>query len=71
MWEKQKDNIAKNLNIGFMKTRTILMIAFVAVATLSFTFANVNKPTRHEVKKPVQATFEEPVGGLFADEVEF
>lgn len=52
-----------------MKTKITLLIGAVALVTLSFTFANVDK---HAVKSPTELTHSNhsaPVGGLIADEV--
>lgn len=51
-----------------MKTKISLLAGAVALVTLSFTFANVNKPVSKETSKII-ANHSEPVGGLFADEV--
>ena len=52
-----------------MKTKIILLIGAVALVTLSFTFASVNKPLNKETKNITNINVSEPVGGLFADEV--
>lgn len=52
-----------------MKTKIILFVAGVALVTLSFTFANVQKPSHKETVNSTMVSHSEPVGGLFADEV--
>lgn len=52
-----------------MKTKIILFVAGVALVTLSFTFANVQKPLHKEIVNSTTVSHLEPVGGLFADEV--
>ena len=54
-----------------MKTRIVLLLVVVAVITLSFTFAGVNKPLNSEISnnKAVSTATTEPIGGLFADQV--
>lgn len=52
-----------------MKTKITLLIGAVALVTLSFTFANVDK---RAVKSPTEQTHSNhsaPIGGLIADEV--
>ena len=52
-----------------MRTKISLLIGFVAILTLSFTFVSVqeSQPIKQEPVKAV--THSAPVGGLFADEV--
>ena len=52
-----------------MKTKIILLLAGVAVVTLSFTFAQVQKPLHNETVNSTTERHSEPAGGLFADEV--
>lgn len=53
-----------------MKTKITLLIAAVALVTLSFTFSNVNKPLNKEATQNTSsASVSEPVGGLFVDTV--
>ena len=52
-----------------MKTKITLLIGAVALVTLSFTFANVNKPIAKDMNPSTAMDHSEPVGGLFADEV--
>ena len=53
-----------------MKTKVILCILAVAVVTLSFTFASVNRPLETKsVNTSTAATVaSQPVGGLYADD---
>jgi hypothetical protein len=52
-----------------MKTRITLLIAAVALVTLSFTFASVENPATKESNKSTSASVSEPVGGLVVDQV--
>lgn len=47
----------------FMKIKTLILLAIVAVATLSFTFAS----KRNEVKTDKAAIAQEPVGGFVSE----
>ena len=52
-----------------MKTKITLCILAVAVITLSFTFASVNKPlVKESANKSVTTVESQPVGGLYADD---
>lgn len=46
-----------------MKFKTLILLAIVAVATLSFTFAS----KRNEVKPDNAATAQEPIGGFVSE----
>jgi hypothetical protein len=52
-----------------MKTKITLLIALVALVTLSFTFAGIDKPAQ-DANKVAVAQSEQPVGGLYADIVD-
>lgn len=52
-----------------MKTKITVLISAIALATLSFTFANVDTP-RNTQEKAVTTSSQTPVGGLIVDEVE-
>lgn len=56
-----------------MKTKFIIFIVAVATVTLSFTYGNVTKPTNvvsPNTTNNAAAIQSEPVGGMFADDVE-
>lgn len=54
-----------------MKTKVILFLGAIALVTLSFTFAGVNKPAKAPVmKSTTETTSAQPAGGLYADVVE-
>jgi hypothetical protein len=46
-----------------MKFKTLILLAIVAVATLSFTFAS----KRNEVKADKAANTQEPIGGFVSE----
>lgn len=46
-----------------MKFKTLILLAIVAVATLSFTFAS----KRNEIKANKTASAQEPIGGLASE----
>ena len=53
-----------------MKTKITLLIAIVAVLTLSFTFAGIQEPMKSiEPQNSSSMSVSEPIGGLFVDEV--
>ena len=54
-----------------MKTKLTLVIAAVALLTLSFTFASVKEPIKTKVDSSLSPTISqtEPVGGLIAEDV--
>lgn len=52
-----------------MKTKITLLLAIVALVTLSFTFAQVAKPVDKPAENSSGMMHSQPVGGLFADEV--
>lgn len=47
-----------------MKTKTLILLAIVAVATLSFTFAS----KRSEPKVETATTSNEPIGGFVSED---
>ena len=51
-----------------MKSKIILLIAGVAVVTLSFTFASTSNNQKAEVKTTTQENFDAPAGGLALEE---
>jgi len=51
-----------------MKTKITLLLAAVALTTLSFTFASIDKPLDKDTKKTSTLNHSEPVGGLFAED---
>jgi hypothetical protein len=52
-----------------MKTKITLLIGAVALVTLSFTFANVEKTARKDTQIHPTTSVSTPVGGLVSDEV--
>ena len=52
-----------------MKTKTLLFIGAVAIVTLSFTFASVNREHKKEVKETtVGNSYTEPAGGFVSED---
>jgi hypothetical protein len=51
-----------------MKTKALTLIALAAVLTLSFTFANVNKTDKQELKQEFKTSHSEPAGGFAMDD---
>lgn len=52
-----------------MKSKITLIIASVALVTLSFTFAGVTTEPSATSEKPQEAQALEPIGGIVSDEV--
>jgi hypothetical protein len=52
-----------------MKTRNIILLAVVALFTLSFTFIGVNGSFKKEQTTAATAKQQEPVGGFASEEV--
>ena len=52
-----------------MKTKILLFIGAVALVTLSFTFANVQKPAHRPNNVTANATPSSQIGGLVSDAV--
>jgi len=52
-----------------MKTKIILVIAISAIATLSFSFATVNKADKNLTEQPnLEAKHTEPIGGFVSED---
>ena len=51
-----------------MKSKIFLLIAGVAVVTLSFTFASSSNAQKKEVKVTTHESFDAPAGGLALEE---
>jgi cell division protein FtsX len=69
---KFKVHFPNLLNSNTMKFRTIILIAFVALVTVSFTFATVNNVTTSKAEQTSSTSSEghdAPVGGFVSEKV--